>query len=108
MLRSFLWTRLWGQTNIETQNKVTKLKDKALRKNMYEKKQDPAEQLCKELMILKFSNMVHLQNCLFMSQIETNKILQNHLLNRNIVVTNKPNTCKIKHLQNPQSCLIFC
>ena len=69
-------SQLWGQANIETQNKIKKLQDKALLKIMYKKKQDPAEQLYKKLGILKFPDIVHLQNCLFMSQIETNKKLK--------------------------------
>ena len=67
--------QLWGQTNTENQNQIQQLQNKAVRKISFKKRFDPVEPLYKELNILKFRDMVHLQNCLFMSQIEQNQKL---------------------------------
>ena len=44
---------------------------------MFKKKQDTISQVTKELKTLKFSDFLYLQNCLFMSEIETNRRLAN-------------------------------
>ena len=70
-------SQLWGQSNITSQNKIQKLQNRALRKILFKKKQDSISQAYKELKILKFPDLLYLQNCLFMSQIETNQRLAN-------------------------------
>ena len=70
-------SQLWDQSNITSQNKIQKLQNRALRKILFKKKQDSISQAYKELKILKFPDLLYLQNCLFMSQIETNQRLAN-------------------------------
>ena len=64
--------QIWGQPNITSQNKIQKLQNRALRKVLFKEKQDSISEVYKELKILKFFDLLYLQNCLFMSQIETN------------------------------------
>ena len=70
-------SQLWGNTNLTNQNKIQKLQNRALRKILFKKQQDSIRQYYKELQILKFLDLLYLQKCLFMSQIETNKKLAN-------------------------------
>ena len=70
-------SQLWGQSNVTSQNKIHKRQSRALRKILFKKKQDSISQAYKELKILKFADLLYLQNCLFMSQIETNQRLAN-------------------------------
>ena len=65
--------QLWGQTNAENQEKIQMLQNRALRKITFRKLQDPINDVYKDFKILKFPDLVHLQNCLFMSQIEQNE-----------------------------------
>ena len=70
-----------NEPTFKIKSKVKKLQNKALQKTMYEKKQDPAEQLHKELRILKCPDMVIHKitySCLRQRLI---KNLQNHLFN---------------------------
>ena len=53
--------------------KIQKLQNRTLRKILFKKQQDSIRQYYKELEILKFSNLLYLQSCLFMSQIETSQ-----------------------------------
>ena len=69
--------QLWGHTNLTNQNKIQKLQNRALRKILFKKQQDSIRQYYKELQLLRFPGLLYLQNCLFMSQIETNKKLAN-------------------------------
>ena len=59
--------QLWGQANKEGQNKIEVIQNQALRKISFKKLHDPTAQLYKDLKHLKFCDIVHLQNCLFMS-----------------------------------------
>ena len=65
-------SQLWGHTNLTNQNKIQKPQNKAFRKILFKKQQDSIRQYYKELKILKFPDLLYLQNCLFMSQIEKN------------------------------------
>ena len=67
--------QLWGQANKESQNKIQVIQNRALRKISFKKLHDPTAQLYKDLKLLKFCDIVHLQNCLFMNQIEQNEKL---------------------------------
>ena len=62
--------QLWGQQIGENQQKIQKLQNRALRKITFKKMHESAKAIHKELKILKFSDNVYMQNCLFMSQIE--------------------------------------
>ena len=64
--------QLWGQANKESQNKIQVIQNLALRKISFKKLQDPTAKLYKDIKLLKFCDIVHLQNCLFMNQIEQN------------------------------------
>ena len=70
-------SQLWGHTNLTNQSEIQKLQNRALRKILFKKQQDSIRQYYKELQILKFPDLLYLQNCLFISQIETNKKLAN-------------------------------
>ena len=70
-------SQLWGHTNLANQNKIQKLQNRALRKILFKKQQDSIRQHYKELQILKLHDVLYLQNCLFMSQIETTQKLAN-------------------------------
>ena len=63
----------WGQANKESQNKIQVIQDRALRKISFKKLHDSTAKLYKNLKVLKFCEIVHLQNCLFMNQIEQNE-----------------------------------
>ena len=69
-------SQLWQHTNLTNQNKIQKLQSRALRKILFKKQQDSIRQYYKELQILKFPDLLYLQNCL-MSQIETTQKLTN-------------------------------
>ena len=70
-------SQLWGHTNLTNQNKIQKLQNRALRKILFKKEQDSIRHYYKELQILKFADLLYLQNCLFMSQTETTQKLAN-------------------------------
>ena len=63
----------WGQGNCVDQNNIQKLHNQALRKISFQKLHDPVNPLYKDLKILKFKDLLHLQNCLFVSQVEQNQ-----------------------------------
>ena len=58
-------SQLWGHINLTNQNKIQKLQNRALRKILFKKQQDSIGQYYKELQILKFPDLLYLQNCLF-------------------------------------------
>ena len=60
-------SQLRGHTNLTNQNKIQKLQKRALRKILFKKQQDSIRQYYTELQILKFPDLLYLQNCLFMS-----------------------------------------
>ena len=65
--------QLWGQGNCVNQNIIQNLQNQALRKITFKKFHDPVNPLYKDLKILKFKDLLHLQNCLFVLQIEQNQ-----------------------------------
>ena len=67
--------QLWGQGNCVNQNIIQNLQNQALRKITFKKFHDPVNLLYKDLKILKFKDLIHLQNCLFVLQIEQNQTL---------------------------------
>ena len=69
--------RSWGQGNCVNQNNIQNLRNWALRKITFKKLQDPVDTLYKDLNILQLKELLHLQNCLFVLQIEHNQILAN-------------------------------
>ena len=62
-------TQLWGQKNNETITTLKKLQNCALRKITF-KRQHNRSCVYKECKILKFPDILNLQNCLFMYQIQ--------------------------------------
>ena len=67
--------QLWGQGNCVNQNNIQNLQNRALRKITFKKFHDPVNPLHKDLKIIKFKDLLHLQNCLFVLQIEQNQTL---------------------------------
>ena len=62
--------QLWGQKNNETIKTFQKLQNRALRKIIFKKRHDRISCVYKECKILKFPDILNLQNCLFMYQIQ--------------------------------------
>ena len=60
--------QVWSQKILSSLNQIQILQDRAPRK----KRHDFANPICKEFRILKFKDLIYLQNCLFMLQIENN------------------------------------
>ena len=67
--------QLWGQGNQSNQNAIQILQNRALSKITFKKYPDPSNPIYKELKILKFADLLHIRNCLFISQIEQNDSL---------------------------------
>ena len=63
-------TQLWGQKNNETITTFQKFQNHALRKITFKKHHNRISCVHKECKILKFPNILSLQNCLFMCQIQ--------------------------------------
>ena len=72
--------QLWGQRNCLNQNDIQNLQNRALRKITFKNSHDPVNPLNKDLKILKFKDLLHLQNCLFVLQIEQNQTLAKSFL----------------------------
>ena len=70
-------SHLYSQSKIISQSKIKTLESKALKK-IFKKQQDSVSHKYKELKILKFLDLLLLQNCLFISQIEPKQRLANH------------------------------
>ena len=66
---------MWGQANKESPSKIQVIQNRALRRLSFTKLHDPTAQLYKDFKLLKFFDIVHLQNCLFMNQNEQNEKL---------------------------------
>ena len=69
-------TQLWGQKNNETKATFQKLQNCVLRKITFKALHEPINDVFRELKILKFSDILILQNCLFMFEIERNPKLK--------------------------------
>ena len=63
-------TQLWGQKNHETITTCQKLQNHALRKITFKKCHSCVSCVYKECKIRKFPDILNLQNCLFMYQIQ--------------------------------------
>ena len=63
-------TQLWDQKNNETIATFQKLQNRALRKITFKKPHNRISCVCKECKILKFPDILNLQKCLFMYQIQ--------------------------------------
>ena len=63
-------TQLWGQKNNETITTFQKLQNRALRKINFKKRHDRISCVYKECKILKFPDILNLQNCLLMYEIQ--------------------------------------
>ena len=77
LLASYLryGAQLWDQANKERQNKTQVIQSQALRKISFKGLLDPTAQLHKDLKLLKFCEIAHLQKCLITNQNEQNEKL---------------------------------
>ena len=69
-------TQLWGQKNNGTKATFQKLQNRVLRKITFKTLRESIDDVFRELKILKFSDILVLQNCLFMFEIEQNPKLK--------------------------------
>ena len=60
-------SKLRGHTNVTSQDKIQRLQNRALRKNLHKKQQDSLSHFYKELKFLKFPDLLYLQNCYLVS-----------------------------------------
>ena len=67
LFRSYLQygAQLCRQENCANRNNIQKLQNRALRKITFKKLHDPVNPFFEDLKILKFKDLLHLQNCLF-------------------------------------------
>ena len=71
--------QLWGQKNQEIKEIMQKLQNRALRKINFKKFHHPIKHIYKDHKILKFADILKVQNCLFMYQVEQNNPLVSYL-----------------------------
>ena len=69
--------QLWGLTNLANQNSIQVLQNRAIRKICFKKRNESVSEDLKKIGILKFHDLIKLQNCL--SSVSLNKM--NNLLN---------------------------
>ena len=67
--------QLWGQKNQEIKEIIQKLQNPALRKINFKKFHHPIKHIYKGYKILKFGDILKIQNCVFMCQFEQNNAL---------------------------------
>ena len=67
--------QLWGQTNLANQNSIQVLQNRAIRKICFKKRNEPVSEHFKKIGILKFHDLMKLQNCLFICQLEQDEQL---------------------------------
>ena len=72
--------QLWGQTNLANQNSIQVLQNPAIRKICFKKRNEPVREDFKKIGILKFHDLIKLQNCLFICQLEQNNQLAKSFL----------------------------
>ena len=73
-------SQLWRQSNITSQSKIQKYQNRASRKILFQKMQYSISQVYKELKILKFPDLLYLQNCLLCPRLKQTKDWQTILL----------------------------
>ena len=66
---------LWGQTNLANQNSIQVLQNRTIRKICFKKRNEPVSEDFKKIEILKFHDLIKLQNCLFICQLEQDEQL---------------------------------
>ena len=66
---------LWKQTNLANQNSIQILQNRAIRKICFEKPNEAVSGDLKKFGILKFHDLIKLQNCLFICQLEQDEQL---------------------------------
>ena len=67
--------QIWVQKSTTSVNKIQLPQNKALREMTFNKLHDCTHAIYNELSILKFQDLIYLQNCIFMLQIEQNESL---------------------------------
>ena len=67
--------QLWGQTNLANQNSIQVLQNRAIRKICFKKPNEAVSGDFKKFGILKFHDLIKLQNCIFICQLEQDEQL---------------------------------
>ena len=67
--------QLWGQTNLANQNSIQVLQNRAIRKICFKKPNEAVSGDFKKFGIVKFHNLIKLQNCIFICQLEQDEQL---------------------------------
>ena len=88
--------KLWGQKNQEIKEIMQKPQNRALRKICFNKFRHSVKHTHKDHKMLKFANILKVQNCLFMFQVEQNNALGTFFLPS----TPKTNSITRPHLQS--------
>ena len=68
-------TQLSGQTNLANQNSIQVLQNHAIRKICFKKRNEAVSGDFKKFGILKFHDLIKLQNCIFICQLEQDEQL---------------------------------
>ena len=66
--------QIWGQSNTYITNKIQSLQNRALKKISFADFNSSVNLIFKKLKMLKFEDLIHLQNCIFMHSFENNNI----------------------------------
>ena len=72
--------QLWKQTNLANQNSIQILQNRAIRKICFEKPNEAVSGDLKKFGILKFHDLIKLQNCLFICQLAQDEQLAKTLV----------------------------
>ena len=67
--------QLWGQTNLANQNSIQVLQNRAIMKICFKKPNEVVSEDFKKFGILKFHDLIKLQNCIFICQLEQDEQL---------------------------------
>ena len=73
-------TQLSGQRDCVNQNNIQKLQNWAFSKITFKNLHDLVNPLCKDLKVLKFKDLPHLLNCLFVLKIEQSQTLAKYFV----------------------------
>ena len=66
--------QIWGLNSQTIKTKIQNLQDRALRKITFSKSDCDMNKLYKDLKLLKFSDILFVQNCIFMSRVENDQL----------------------------------
>jgi len=66
--------QVWGVNSQTIKTKIQSLQDRAIRKITFSKSDCNVDKLYKDLKLLKFTDIVYVQNCIFMNRVENNQL----------------------------------